>query len=188
MGVSAAGYLAGKATRKAGPVLEYVGVKKPAGDITWWTLIAQGQNLASDARLFIDEKELGMATDAQKANHPKLSKEQQLVSATPQMGASDTSFSTELDIIILDPSIDLTKGDHTFRIVNRDGQFADISFAVDQPTITAVYESGNPPDKSNPKVLRATDKSLSVTIEGTGLVTGSTVSWRAPGSSPPSTS
>ncbi|MBV9611679.1 MAG: hypothetical protein JO091_04370 [Acidobacteriaceae bacterium] len=183
MGVSAAGYLGGKAARKPGPVLENIGVRKGTEDKPWPALVVQGQNLASDGRFFVDEQELGFASDEDKAKFPNLPKT--LVSATPQMGAADTKFSTQLEIIIATSSIDVTQGDHTFRIVNRDGQFADISFSASQPSITAVYARDQPPAGGNgdAKTLPATDKVITVVIEGTGLAVGSQVDWRAPGAS-----
>jgi hypothetical protein len=179
MGVSAAGYLGGKAARKPGPTVEYVGVKKGVTGASWDSLVAQGQNLASDARLFIDGKELGFPSDADKA---KFKLPDKLVTPTPQLGASDSSFCTRLEILIVDSSIDLSRGSHTFRIVNRDGQFADMSFTTEQPSITAVYpKDGTPPAGPDTKTLQATDHAVTVVIHGSGLGMGSEVDWRPPG-------
>jgi hypothetical protein len=181
MGVSAAGYIAGKATRKPGPILEYVAVKKPSLQEKWSTLTVQGQNLASDGRFFIDEKELDNPTEDDRAKFSGLP--DKLVTATPQMAASDTNFCSQLDIIIANSSIDLTQGDHRFRIVNRDGQFADISFSSSQPVIASVYETDNPPpaDKPNTPTLRATDQRITAIVRGRNLPAGSSARWKAPG-------
>jgi len=191
MGVSAAGYLGGKAARKPGPVLENVGVEKPtagqpangqpAEGKPWPTLLVQGQNLSSDGRFFVDEKELGFPSDEDKQKFQNLPPK--LVTGIPQTGGSDTNFCTRLEIIILDSSVELKQGDHVFRIVNRDGQFADISFSRTPTTISAVYDEGNPPpaDDPNPKKILASEKEVPVVIKGVGLVTGSTVEWRPPG-------
>jgi hypothetical protein len=181
MGVSAAGYLGGKAARNPGPVLENVGIKKGVAGTSWDALIVQGQNLSSNARFFIDEKELGFPSDDDKAKFRNLP--DKLVKPTPQLGVSDSSFSTQLEITVVNSSIDLTQGDHTFRIVNQDGQFADISFTGDQPSITAVYEKDNPPSADDPetKTLQATDQAVTVVIKGSGLATGSQVDWKSPG-------
>jgi hypothetical protein len=181
MGVSAAGYLGGKAARNPGPVLENVGIRKGVAGASWHTLIVQGQNLASNARFFIDEKELGFPSDEDKAKFQNLP--DPLVKPTPQLGVSDSSFCTQLEITVVNSSIDLTQGDHTFRIVNRDGQFADISFTGDQPSITAAYKKDDPPAADNPeaKTLQATDQALTVAIKGSGLAMGSQVDWKPPG-------
>jgi len=186
MGVSAAGYLGGKAARKPGPVLENAGVRNKADGRPWPALTVQGQNLASSGRFFIDEKELGFASDEDRAKAQAQLPEgvklpDKFVQATPQLGASDTDFSTQLDIVVLDSSIDITQGDHIFRIVNRDGQFADLSFSMSQPSISSVYEKGRSPSQAGAKILRATDQSVTVVIKGSGLAPGSEVKWRAPG-------
>jgi hypothetical protein len=181
MGVSAAGYLGGKAARNPGPVVENIGVEKADADTPWPTLILQGQNLGSNGRYFIDEKELGFVSDSDKAKFPNLP--DRLITPTPQSGAADSSFCKQLEIIIANSSIDLTQGDHTFRIVNQDGQFADISFTADQPSITAVYKKDNPPAAGDPQTntLQATEQAVTVAIKGSGLAAGSQVSWKAPG-------
>ncbi len=181
MGVSAAGYLGGKAARKPGPIMENIGVKKGAAGSTWHTLIVQGQNLASNGRFFIDEKELGFPSDEDKAKSTNFP--DKLVNPTPQLGASDSSFCTQLEITVADSSIDLTQGDHTFRIVNRDGQFADISFTGDEPSITAVYKKDDPLAGGDPeaRTLQATGQAVTVAIKGSGLATGSQVDWKPPG-------
>ena len=180
MGVSAAGYLGGKSARNPGPVLENAAAWKRVAETPWDTLIVQGQNLASNGRFFIDEKELGFPPDTDKAAATSLP--DKLVKPTPQLGASDTNFCTRLDIIIADSSIDITHGDHTFRIVNPDGQFADITFG-ERPSITAVYGKDNPPSAADPnaKTLQATDQAVTVAIKGSGLVMSSHIDWKPPG-------
>jgi hypothetical protein len=181
MGISAAGYLGGKSARKPGPVLENLGVTKPTGKILWATIIVQGQNLASDGRFFIDEKELGFVSDEDKAKFKDLPP--RLIKPTPQPGASDINFCAQLEIIIANSAIDVTQGDHTFRIVNRDGQFADLSFTADSPAIAAVYQNDTPQplDNSGTKTLPASDQAVTVVIKGSGLILGSQVDWRPPG-------
>jgi hypothetical protein len=180
MGVSAAGYLGGKATRKPGPVLEYIGFKRtPAPKnptVQRPTLTLQGQNLAMDGHVFIDGMELDFPSDADQKEFG-VEVGDKLVTGTPQPGAADTSFCKELVVTVANSAINLNLGHHTVRLVNRDGQFADISFTDKPPSIAAVYEKG----KEGTTTLRATEQQVIVIIRGTGFPSGSLVDWQAPG-------
>ncbi len=178
MGVSAAGYLGGKATRKPGPIVEYVATRKPTSGSPWTKLIVQGQNLASDGRLFIDGTELGYPSDADKAKCDSLPAK--LVIPTPQTGNTDPTFSKQLEITIVNSAIDVCQGDHTFRIVNLDGQFATVTFTANPPAIASVYEKGKGVANGS-KTLRATDQAITAIIAGSGLDADSQVAWKAPG-------
>ena len=182
MGVSAAGYLGGKAARKPGPVLELIAVRQGADDQTPPALIAQGQNLGSDGRFFVDDKELGIVSDADVKQFTKAPPKR--VECTTQIGGgTDTNFCKGLQISVLNTSIDLTKGDHLFRIVNRDGQFADLSFAIPPPAIQSVYEQGNAPSDPNStlKQLPESTTEIIAVVKGLGLRAGSHVSWKPQG-------
>jgi hypothetical protein len=194
MGVSAAGYLGGKATRKPGPIIQSIAVDpKPKVDPITPTgpdtpdkpvfpmLIVQGQNLASDGRFFVDGKELPIMPESQKAEGtPK-----ELLKVTPQEGAADPKFATQLKIIIACKDVEVTKGDHRFRIVNRDGQFADIAFSDQQPRIMSVFPRGTTPPDPQTKKLPAGNETMSVVLRGENLPRGSEVAWQAPGATEP---
>jgi hypothetical protein len=200
MGVSAAGYLGGKATRKPGPIIQSIAIDpKPKLEATtpatpntpaqpakpdapaFPMLIVQGQNLASDGRFFVDGKELPIVPDSQRAEGtPK-----ELLKVTPQEGAVDQKFCTDLKIIIACRDVDVTKGDHRFRIVNRDGQFADIAFSAQQPLIMAVFPQGTTPPTPQTKKLPASTETGLVVVRGENLLRGSQVTWQAPGATDP---
>ncbi|MDQ2946845.1 MAG: hypothetical protein M3Y27_13030 [Acidobacteriota bacterium] len=179
MGVSAGGYLGGKATRKAGPSLEYIGIRKPDGDRNFYTLIVQGHNLNADGRLFIDDTELGFPSEADALTyHVKTS--DKLVKPTAQMGTGDQSFSKQLEIGIANSAVDLSHGTHKFRIANQDGQFADLTFP--DPSIDSVYERGKQ-GADCAKTLRAIPQTITAVVTGFGLENNCTASWKAPGAS-----
>lgn len=180
MGVSAGGYLGGKATRKPGPIVEYVIIRQPKGNNPWPTLLVQGQNLASDGRILVDEIELGYPSDADEAMCKQLPAK--LVTPTPQTGAADPTFSKQLSIIVVNSAVaaSLARGNHSFRIVNQDGQFAKVTFSAIQPTIASIYEQGTKAANGS-NTLRATDQAITAIIAGSGLDSDSQVTWRAPG-------
>lgn len=194
MGVSAAGYLGGKATRKPGPIIQSIAVDpKPMLDQNTTPvpnkpdqavlpmLIVQGQNLASDGRFFVDGKELPIVPESQRAEGtPK-----ELLKVTPQEGAADPKFATDLKIIIACKDVDVTKGDHRFRIVNRDGQFADIAFSAQQPRIMSVFPQGTTPQDPQVKNLPAGNEMRIVVVRGENLVRGSQLTWQPPGAAEP---
>ena len=181
MGVSAAGYLGGKATRSPGPVIQDLSVDFP-DNLT--VLIVQGQNLSSEGSFYIDGVELPIVPESQREpNAPK-----NLLKATPQTGSSDAHFSAELRITILKFSdVNLTTGEHRFRIVNKDGQFAEVPFTADRPRIMSVIpDEGAAPDMSSAsKVIRTDTAVTPVLVMGKGLKPGSQVTWRNPATAEP---
>jgi hypothetical protein len=165
MGISAASYLGGKAARKPGPIIQSIVVDKRSAKPI---LIVQGQSLGGDGRFFVDSKEL-----------PIVPGKEDLTKKKPQEDAADPKFCTELKITIDLPDIDVSKGEHRFRIVNRDGQFADITFSAEQPTIDEVF----PKDVSTGGVrkLSASDALTAVIVKGANLRANSQITWQAPG-------
>jgi hypothetical protein len=121
MGVSAVGYLGGKLTRSAGPVIRNIAWDKDKQIIT-----VQGENLSKDADFYVDDQKLPIDPTATEP----------LVVPTPQEQASDKSFCSQLKIKI-NPiaGLDLGAGDHLFRLENKDGQFAEIRFTANSPEI-----------------------------------------------------
>lgn len=167
MGVSAGGYLGGKLTRPAGPVIRNIALDKtiPARPV----VTIQGENLSKDADFFVDGKKLPIVPD-----------ETGLVTGTPQDQASDRSFCSELKIVIVDPAgVDLTTGDHEFRIMNKDGQFADIRLTANPLTITSVLDPTPLPidSKGYPKVIAKGASEAKVIVKGLGYVAGMTARW-----------
>ena len=153
MGVSAGGYLGGKAARNPGPVLELVDVEfelvsdantapQPVSSPSEIapTLIVQGQNLASNGRFFVDGDELGIASVADRNNYEGVPL--RLVTPIPQIPAAYTNFCTGLRITVVDSGIanKIKEGCHTFKIVNPDGQFAELSF----PSAEAAPSASSP--------------------------------------------
>jgi hypothetical protein len=161
MGVSSGGYLGGKLTRKPGPVIKSIALVKGA-DETDPVVIIQGQNLSLDADYFIDGKKLPIVPESPGA--PKL------VDPTPQDQAADPKFCSQLKITIKkDAAVDLTKGDHIFRISNPDSQYSEAPFTADPPKITSV----------TPDAVTADDKPVELVIAGEGFRPGMTAKWTA---------
>jgi hypothetical protein len=176
MGVSAGGYVGGKLTRAAGPVVRNIAWDRAGSEIT-----IQGENLSSEADFFIDGVKLPI--DPQAA--------QNLVTPTPQEQASERTFCSQLKIKISPiAGLDLSTGDHVFRITNKDAQFADARFTADPPTIAKVVgASSNPPAApagADANKLIASGKSAStVLVTGSGFRMGMTVRWTAPNAKDP---
>jgi len=166
MGISAASYLGGKAARKPGPIIQSIAVDTRSAKPI---LIVQGQSLGSDGRFFVDGKEL-----------PIVPGKEDLTIKTPQEDAADPKFCSELKITIDVPDIDVSKGEHRFRIVNRDGQFADISFSAEQPVVDEVFPKNTTP-APGVKKLPPSDALTAVIVTGANLRANSHVTWQAPG-------
>ena len=168
MGISATGYLGGKLMRSAGPVIR---------NIAWDTLnskiIVQGENLSKNADFFIEGKKLDIQPTAK----------DKLVEATPQeQQGPDGSFSSELKIKIEDSQLDLDTGEHNFRLMNKDGQFADARFTADPPMITSVL-SEPPAGAGAPDPQKAIQKGTSevkVTVKGSGFRQSTIAKWKSP--------
>ena len=175
MGVSAGGYLGGKLARPAGPVIRNIALSagnagSPPGVRTVITI--QGENLSKEGDFFIDRKLLPIVPDAR----------EKLLTGTPQDQASDRSFCSELKITI-DPAagLDLSIGDHEFRIMNKDGQFADTQFTADPPAITGVLEQlplTSPPSTPEPNKIIAKASETTITVTGSGFREGTLVRWK----------
>jgi hypothetical protein len=169
MGVSAGGYLGGKLARPAGPVIRSI-----AWDEANKQIIVQGENLSKDGDFFVDEKKLEIQPNAPKT----------LVDATPQdQKGPDGSFCSQLKITIVPAAgVDLKTGDHTFRIVNKDGQFADAKFTGDPPVIESVQDPtpvaapANAPDPK--KVIAKGMSERKIIVKGKGFRDGTIAKWR----------
>ena len=176
MGVSSAGYLGGKLTRKPGPVIHNIVLDKSVGQ----TIVVQGQNLSRGGDFLIDGKKLPIVPGAA----------QELVTAKDQDGAPDKSFATELKIkIAAAAGIDVKTGDHTFRIVNPDSQFNEAAFTGDLPTISAVWDGAagapKPAAPAPDKQVAHADGPVQIQVSGSGFRTGMTASWKPDGANDP---
>lgn len=172
MGVSAGGYLGGKVVRAAGPVIRNIAWDKTKSEIT-----VQGENLSSDGDFFIDGKMLPIVPNADPTK--------KLVVSTPQEQASDKSFCSQLKITVTEAAgLDLTTGEHVFRIVNKDAQFADSRFTVDSPAIDTVVVSDPsavppivPASASPDKLIVKGTSQAVIKVTGSGFRLGTTARW-----------
>ena len=180
MGVSATGYLAGKVTRPPGPV-----VRNTAWNNEQKRLFVEGENLSKNGDFFIDGKKLPIVTADDNTKS--------LVDSTPQEQASDRSFCSELKITISDAAgLDLSTGDHVFRIMNKDAQFADARFTSDPPAITSVKAVNPPTPPSTPpagadpnKVIAASAQNTEILVSGSGFRSGMIARWTPVGARQP---
>jgi hypothetical protein len=164
MGVSATAYLGGKLARSPGPVIRNIAWDSKNSEIT-----IQGENLSSDADFFIDGTKLPIDPQAKDS----------LVTPTPQEGASDKTFCSKLKIKINTiAGVDLTKGDHLFRITNKDAQFSESRFSADMPAISTVELLDGGPIVSGQEIV-------TVKVSGSGFRLGTTVQWTQPGAKDP---
>lgn len=168
MGVSSLGYLGGKVVRKAGPMIKNIAVSATADGIL--PVIIQGQCLSGKADFFIDGQKLPLLPDEKKPVGAD-GKALPMLEATPQEGASDPSFASQLKIKIntAEAYITLEEGDHVFRIMNPDGQYHEIRFTLTPPKITGTSSVG------------AGEAEAVVTVTGNNFQPGSTVRWTKPG-------
>jgi hypothetical protein len=122
---------------------------------------------------------------------PIVNDQDSLVTATPQEQASDRSFSSELKIKIITSAanLDLSTGDHMFRVVNKDAQFADARFTADPPVINDVTDdskSATPepvaPDQVAPaafakRTIHSGKSTAKISVTGAGFRMGLTAKW-----------
>ena len=168
MRVSSAGYLGGKLVRKGGPTIKNIALSAPADGIL--PIIIQGDNLSSKADFFIDGQKLPLLPDEKKPVGAD-GKTLPMLVPTPQEGASDPSFASQLKIKInkAEANITLEEGDHVFRIMNPDGQYHEIRFTLTPPKITGASS------------VVAGDAEVPVTVTGSNFQSGTTARWTKPG-------
>ena len=152
MGISSAGYLAGKLARKPGPVIRgiKVGTLPGAGVPSELPLVVTGENLDPNCKIKVDGQPI----------------RDQLVTVT---GTADpqTKFCKELTITIREAS-DLVVGTHTLTVVNSDAQAADVSYPTDAMTLLPVT------GVAHGTVL------TEVRVSGDHFVANSTAVWKDP--------
>ncbi|MDP8979239.1 MAG: hypothetical protein M3O35_01465 [Acidobacteriota bacterium] len=179
MGVSAGGYLGGKVTRKPGPVIKSIALvkneataNKPKGDPV---IVIQGENLSLGADYLIDGKKLPIVTKDpdQPAGDKSDNDTLKLVTGVQQDQSADPKFCSELKITIKDQAqVNLMKGDHTFRILNPDGQFSETPFTADAPKIDSVTADGG-------DAVNHGGAAVVLLVGGSGFRPGMAAKWTA---------
>jgi hypothetical protein len=155
MGVSAGGYLGGKAVRNPGPVLKNITPVVNPKTATDLDLTLEGSNLDKDAKFRIDgapQTNVGTVTWAQAPGEP-------------------SGYSDGLKFTLLQAA-SFFSGDHTLEITNGDGIGAQGIFTGTPMKITA----------ANPATI-PTQTTTSVTLDVTNFREKCSARWLAPGSS-----
>jgi len=180
MGFSSAGYLGGKAVRKAGPVIKAISIAKvtskdetppnppPAGKTITGevlTINLSGENLDPKANIKIDGK---------------LLRNDQFWIKAKQLPEPPTNLSTELDVsldvVLIDETAEkkpLLESEHTLTLLSADGQAADVHFPVDPMIIHSVEPVKN-------QKLVADGSPVDVKVIGKNFGEGTTAEWRDP--------
>ena len=166
MGISSVGYLAGKVTRKPGPVIRSLVISNvgptpaPAVNKMQMSVKLVGENLADNAVVKVGDKVL-------------LANQYTFTDPKRQDEAPDKAFCTEVTLVLLDAE-EYVEGSHTVTLTNGDGQMASASFPVDPMAIDSA-------DFTKPK--------LEITVKGKNLVDVLKADWRpdAAGAPPSST-
>jgi len=168
MGISSAGYLGGKVVRKPGPVISLLSVTAvtpaaagPPPVPAVMTIHLQGDNLASDASISVDDQT--MRKDQYSINPTK-----------PQDQAPDSSFCTEL-VLTLNDATKYVEDVHTLTLTNGDGQAAQMSFPMDPLSIASV------PDVPH---AGANDAATLLTVNGKSFGDRTAAEWTLAGGTP----
>jgi hypothetical protein len=170
MGISSAGYLAGKLARKPGPVIKVLSVANvtpsqntlnlpnqfaPPSEVVLHlpvlTLNIKGENLAPNALIKVD-------------GQPLRGDMYWIASAPPD---PQTGFCNELNVCLNNAAAYL-EGTHTLTVVNADAQAADVVFPIDPMTIVSV------------NITAANPTGQDVAVAGTKFAVGSntTAEWQ----------
>jgi hypothetical protein len=156
MGVSAGGYLGGKAVRKPGPILKQVKVGAVAANGLDLSFTLLGENLDSNGKFRIDG---ALQTPVVPVTGP------------PQPQAPP-GYSTQLEVTLSQAAAGSAHGDHVFEIINGDGIGAQAIFTKTPMQIThatAIAHGGQG----------------QVTLTVIDYREGSSARWLAPGASVP---
>lgn len=129
MGISSAGYIAGKVTRKPGPViraLSITGVATSSGGPMTMSMHLKGENLAENATVKVDDT---LLRDGQFS-----------IKGTDRPAQPvDPAFCNELDLVLNDAE-GYMEGQHTLAIINRDAQQSSAEFPIDPMVIETVAD------------------------------------------------
>ena len=154
MGISSAGYLAGKLVRDPGPIIQLLTITEVnRTTATWHALMKlelKGQNLSDQAVVKVDNEELAPNKFA-------------IVGKTKQDPASNTPWFSVVEITLLEAEKYLT-GSHLIYLVNDDGQSATETFPVNPVSVDPV-----PPIKAgqDPITLQLLGRNYSAGFHGT---------------------
>jgi hypothetical protein len=165
MGISSAGYLAGKLARKAGPVITAFSVTsvdpidydppahpQPPAPQPVLKVNIKGQNLDPKAKIKVDGQPVrGDMFTVEGADTPD-----------PQSG-----FCTDVNVT-LKSAASYIEGSHTLTMVNGDAQAADVTFPIDHMSITSVDVPAGP----NPVTAPA-----NASIKGRNFVSPTQYRW-----------
>ena len=158
MGLSSAGYLAGKLVRQPGPIIELLTIQEviPAadGNLGVIKLEVKGQNLSDSAAVRIDKKELRIDEYAVRA-------------VTAQDQPAGSSFFNVLQVELLDAE-QYRAGTHLLYLVNDDGQTACESFPMNPLTVNA------------PADVSAGTNKVTVNLTGRNFAAGIVANWTPP--------
>ncbi len=124
MGISSAGYLAGKLVRDPGPIIQVLNIATVDRDLKLMKLDVKGQNLSEDAVVKVDQEELTPNKFA-------------IRGVDKQNGNSNSAFFTTVEVTLFDADKYLT-GQHLLFLVNDDGQSATETFPVNPVSLDAV--------------------------------------------------
>jgi len=158
MGISAAGYVAGKVVRKAGPVLTNLATSGTSNQLTFQLT---GSGLSQSALFFIDDGQIfpDSITNSAGSSLPEI---------VQQDPAAGDNFARILKFSVKNPPASWFGKSQKFTITNPDAQKATIVFQIfkiDPATITI-----NLQQKSLTMGGACLDKNLKVTITPTGTV------------------
>ncbi len=119
MGISSAGYLGGKMTRKPGPIISNVEAATDKNDKTnlKLNLSVQGSNLSVEPKILIDDVEI-----LRSKFHIDKDK------TTPEEPPKDKDFARKLIITIMQPKPEWLANKHKLTLVNGDSQLAVYNF------------------------------------------------------------
>jgi hypothetical protein len=163
MGLSSAGYLAGKLVRPPGPIIDLLTIQgviagtgpTPGGDGGTPGVIkmqVKGQNLTKSAVVKVDNNQLRMD-------------EYQLIGITAQ--DQPTGYFTLLEVDLLDAE-KYRSGTHVLYLVNEDGQSACESFPMNPLTVNAVT------------AVQAGSVPVTVKLTGRNFAAGIVANWTPP--------
>jgi hypothetical protein len=155
MGISSAGYLAGKLVRQPGPVIELLTILEvippDSGNPAVIKIEVKGQNLTDTSIVKVDKDELRMDQFTVKG-------------LTKQDQPSGTSFFSKVEVDLLDAT-EYLAGSHCLYLVNDDGQSACESFPLNALSLDAVQP------------LDAGDAPADIVLVGRNIVPGFQGTW-----------
>ena len=137
MGISSAGYLAGKLVRNPGPIIQLLTISEitpHAGDNpAIMKLQVKGQNLSDQAIVKVDQKELGPQQFS-------------IAGITKQDSTGNSPYFSTMEVTLAEADAYLT-GSHLLYLVNDDGQTATESFPLNPLSLDPVpsIKAGNDP-------------------------------------------